>query len=199
MSETTIKPTTKPTITENTKKPFRWSSLLLWAFVIGLLGFLGWGLVQTNKTRPEVGQTAPEFEVTFLDGYEWNGRATANQDDFKGKVVVLNFWASWCVECRVEAEAFEASWQKYKDNGVVFLGVAHVDVEPKSIEYLKEFNISYPNALDYGDRISSDYQITGVPETFIIDSSGQVQYVQIGPIQEATLNRTIEQLLAQGG
>jgi cytochrome c biogenesis protein CcmG/thiol:disulfide interchange protein DsbE len=137
--------------------------------------------------------------VTFLDGYEWEGRQIANLDDFKGRVVVLNFWASWCVECRVEAEAFEASWQKYKDSGVVFLGVAHVDVEPKSIEYLKEFNISYPNALDYGDRISSDYEITGVPETFIIDKTGQVQYVQLGPIREATLNGTIEQLLANGG
>lgn len=195
MSDTTVQPTTS----EPTAKPFRWSSLLLWVFVIGLLGFWGWGLVQTNKTRPEVGQMAPEFEVQFLDGYDWDGRSTANLDDFEGKLVVLNFWASWCVECRVEAEALEASWQKYKDRGVVFLGVAHVDVEPKSIEYLKEFNISYPNALDYGDRISSDYEITGVPETFIIDPSGQVQYVQIGPIQEATLNGTIEQLLARGG
>ena len=199
MSDTTIEPTAEPIASETAAKPFRWSSLLLWVFVIGLLGFLGWGLVQTNKTRPEVGQTAPEFEVTFLDGYNWEGRSVANLDDFKGKIIVLNFWASWCVECRVEAEAFEASWQKYRDSGVIFLGVAHVDIEPKSIEYLKEFNISYPNALDYGDRISSDYQITGVPETFIIDTTGQVHYVQIGPIREATLNGTIEQLLAQGG
>lgn len=191
--------TAQPTASETASKPFRWSSLLLWVFVIGLLGFLGWGLVQTNKTRPEVGQSAPEFEVTFLDGYEWEGRPVASLDDFQGKVVVLNFWASWCVECRVEAEAFEATWQKYKNSGVVFLGVAHVDVEPKSIEYLKEFNISYPNALDYGDRISSDYEITGVPETFIIDKTGQVQYVQLGPIKETTLNGTIEQLLANGG
>ena len=195
MSETTVQ-STNPKTTAN---PFRWSSLLLWVFVLGLLAFLGWGLVQTGKTRPEVGQPAPEFEVTFLNGYEWEERQVANLDDFKGKVVVLNFWASWCVECRVEAEAFEASWQKYKDSGVVFLGVAHVDVEPKSIEYLKEFNISYPNALDYGDRIYSDYEITGVPETYIIDKTGQVQYVQLGPIREATLNGTIEQLLANGG
>jgi cytochrome c biogenesis protein CcmG/thiol:disulfide interchange protein DsbE len=184
---------------ESTAKSFRWSSIFIWAFVIGLLGFLGWGLVQTNKTRPEVGQAAPDFEVQFLDGYEWEGRPVANLDDFKGQVVVLNFWASWCVECRVEAEAFEAPWQNYRDRGVVFLGVAHVDIEPKSIEYLEEFNISYPNALDYGDRISSDYEITGVPETFIIDGSGQVQFVQLGPIREATLTGTIEQLLAQGG
>ncbi|MEJ2749959.1 MAG: TlpA disulfide reductase family protein [Anaerolineae bacterium] len=195
MSDTTAQPTTP----EPSAKSFRWSSLILWVFVIGLLGFLGWGLIQTSKTRPEAGQTAPDFNVQFLDGYEWEGRQTASLDDFKGKIVVLNFWASWCVECRVEADAFEASWQKYRDDGVVFLGVAHVDVEPKSIAYLKEFNITYPNALDYGDRISSDYEITGVPETFIIDPTGQVHYVQIGPIQATTLNGTIEQLLAQGG
>lgn len=193
MSETTAQTTPPPT------NSIRWSSVVLWVSVIGLLGLLGWGLLQSSKTRPEAGQPAPDFNVQFLNGYEWEGRTTANLEDFKGKIVVLNFWASWCVECRLEADAFEASWQKYKDQGVVFLGVAHVDVEPKSLEYLKEFHISYPNALDYGDRISSDYEITGVPETFIIDPSGQVSYVQIGPIQETTLNGTIEQLLAQGG
>ncbi len=171
----------------------------MWVGVFSLIGILGWGLVQTSKTRPEAGQPAPDFTVQFLDGYRWEDRTSATLDDFKGHIVVLNFWASWCVECRVEAKAFEDTWQKYADQGVIFLGVAHVDVEPRSLEYLKEFNISYPNALDYGDRISSDYEITGVPETFIIDPSGQVVYVQLGPIQEATLVQTLEQLLVQGG
>lgn len=189
--------TVQPSVTA--AKPIRWSSVFLWVGVLALLALLGWGLVQTSKTRPEAGETAPDFKVQFLNGYQWDGRADASLDDFKGQVVVLNFWASWCVECRLEADAFEASWQKYRDRGVVFLGVAHVDVEPKSLAYLREFNISYPNALDYGDRISNDYEITGVPETFIIDPTGEISYVQIGPIQEATLNITIEQLLAQGG
>ncbi len=171
----------------------------MWAGIVGLLGLAGWGLVQSGKTRPEAGQLAPDFTVQFLDGYQWEGRETATLADFKGHVVVLNFWASWCVECRVEAEAFEATWKKYEDQGVVFLGVAHVDVEPKSMEYLREFSITYPNALDYGDRVSQDYEITGVPETFIIDPEGTVHYVQLGPIREATLVQTIEQLLAQGG
>jgi cytochrome c biogenesis protein CcmG/thiol:disulfide interchange protein DsbE len=180
-------------------KPIRWSNVLVWVGIAALVSMAGWGLVQTSKTRPEAGQPAPDFTVQFLDGYEWEGRQTATLADFQGQVVVLNFWASWCVECRLEAEAFEATWRKYADRGVVFLGVAHVDVEPKSIEYLQEFNITYPNALDYGDRVSQDYEITGVPETFIIDPSGQVVYVQIGPIREMTLTNTIEQLLAQGG
>ena len=196
MSDTTVQP---PTATTPGAKSIRWSSVILWVSVLGLLAVLGWGLIQTNKTRPEAGEMAPEFDVQFLDGYEWEGRQTAVLNDFKGKVVVLNFWASWCVECRLEADAFEASWRKYRDRGVVFLGVAHVDVEPKSLEYLREFNITYPNALDYGDRISSDYEITGVPETFIIDPAGEVRFVQIGPMRETTLNNTIEQLLAQGG
>ncbi len=180
-------------------KPIRWGNIAVWVGIVALLGMAGWGLVQTSKTRPEAGQPAPDFTVQFLDGYQWEGRETATLADFKGQVVVLNFWASWCVECRVEADMFEATWRKYADRGVVFLGVAHVDVEPKSMEYLREFNITYPNALDYGDRVSQDYEITGVPETFVIDQSGQVIYVQLGPMREATLTQTIEQLLAQGG
>lgn len=185
---------------EQPKKSTRsFVTIFVWVGVIGLLALLGWGLLQTNASRPEVGQLAPKFNLEFFEGYEWNGRPTASLDDMQGQIVVMNFWASWCVECRVETDELEAAWLKYADQGVVFVGVAYSDVEPNSIAYMEEFAVTFPHAPDLGTRISNDYEITGVPETFIIDQNGEIAHVQIGPISSATLDSVIGQLLAQGG
>jgi cytochrome c biogenesis protein CcmG/thiol:disulfide interchange protein DsbE len=174
-------------------------SIVVWVLVLGLLAVLGWGLIQTNAPRPEVGEQAPAFNLEFFDGYGWDGKTAASLDDMNGQIIVMNFWASWCVECRVETDELEDAWQKYADQGVVFVGVAYADVEPNSIEYMEEFNVTFPHAPDLGTRISNAYEITGVPETFIIDQNGEIAYVQIGPITSSTLDSVIGRLLAQGG
>jgi cytochrome c biogenesis protein CcmG/thiol:disulfide interchange protein DsbE len=174
-------------------------SMIVWIVVLGVLALLGWGLVKSTAPRPEIGQMAPKFNLEFFEGYEWDGKTTASLDDLNGQIVVMNFWASWCVECRAETDDLEAAWQKYADQGVVFLGVAYADVEPNSIAYMKEFGVTFPHAPDLGTRISNDYEITGVPETFIIDQNGEIAHVQIGPINGSTLDAVIDQLLADGG
>lgn len=165
--------------------------------LFALLALLGWGLVNSNRSRPIEGGPAPRFTVQYYDGYEWQGKTSSTLDDFAGQVVVLNFWASWCVECRYEADLLEDTWRAYRDKGVLFLGVAYVDVEPKSRGYLTEFKVTYPNAPDLRGLISKAYGITGVPETFIIDQQGQVAYIHIGPITEQTLYQQIDRLLEQ--
>ncbi|GAB4271561.1 MAG: hypothetical protein Kow0080_17110 [Candidatus Promineifilaceae bacterium] len=197
MSETIGTNVTAPE-SQTEKKSFRWGVAIAWAAIIGLLALLGWGLINSSAPRPEVGRKAPTFSMEFFNGYEWEGRKTANLEDLQGKVVVLNFWASWCVECRIEAELLEQTYRAYKDD-VVFLGIAYVDVEPESLKYLEEFNITYPNAPDLGTRISRDYNITGVPETFIIDQNGDIVDVVIGPVNEGRLLSMLNSLLSQGG
>lgn len=200
MSETTLQQSTATPTPTAKKSSSNWTMIILWVVVISIIALSGWGLMKSNETRPEAGQPAPNLEnMQFFNGYEWDSLTVADLEDMQGKVVVLNFWASWCVECRLEAEELEDSWQAYKDDGVVFLGIAHVDVEPKSIGYLEEFGITYPNAPDLGGEAAEKYEITGVPETFIIDQNGQIQYVQIGPIRQTQLNSIIDSLLAQGG
>ncbi len=181
------------------KKKVGVGSIIMWAGILGLLALLGWGLLNSTAPRPEVGQPAPDYTMEFFNGYEWKSEPVANLSDMQGNVVVMNFWASWCVECRVEADAIEQTWRKYADNGVVFVGIAYADVEPNSIEYMKEFDITYPNAPDLGTDIADSYEITGVPETFVIDQTGEIVHVQIGPIDEATLDTIIAQLLTEGG
>jgi cytochrome c biogenesis protein CcmG/thiol:disulfide interchange protein DsbE len=176
-------------------KKYPFGTILIWVTVIALLLVLGWGLVRANAERPD--GFAPDFEMQFFNGYEWEGHQNASLSDFEGQVVVLNFWASWCVECLLEAELLEDTWQAYRDKGVVFLGVAYVDVEPKSKAYLEEFGITYPNAPDLRSTISSKYEITGVPETFFIAKDGEVAHVTIGPVNETMLITLLDQLLAE--
>ncbi|GAB4151045.1 MAG: TlpA disulfide reductase family protein [Candidatus Promineifilaceae bacterium] len=185
-----------PVETKPVRRLNRWA-VLAGAVTLFILGFLGWGLVNTNAPRPEPGSPAPGFEVQFFNGYEWETRPAATLEEMKGQVVVLNFWASWCIECRVEADLLENTWRAYQDQGVVFLGVAYIDVEPQSIAYMEEFNITYPNAPDLRSRISQDYKVTGVPETFFIGKDGLVKDIVIGPVSPQRLTSTIERLLAE--
>lgn len=193
MSET-IPNTTTPAV-QPAKRPIRWTMVFLWLAIIALLGVLAWGLINANATRPEVGQHAPEFNLTFFDGYEWEGMPVAGLDDMRGRPIVLNFWASWCVECRYEADLLEQTWQKYRDDGVIFLGVAYVDTEPKSLAYMDEFGVTYPHAPDLGTVVSRKYEITGVPETFFIDKDGVIRHVQIGPLTPQLMDTLIPRLL----
>ncbi len=179
------------------RRPFRWSMIALWLAVIAVLAVLAWGLLNTTAGRPEVGQVAPDFNVEFFDGYEGDTRPVADRSDMRGRPVVLNFWASWCVECRYETDVLEQTWLKYRDDGVVFLGVAYADVEPNSIAYMKEFGVTFPHAPDLGTDISQDYEITGVPETFFIDKDGVIRHVQIGAVDEQLLDTIIPQMLAE--
>jgi cytochrome c biogenesis protein CcmG, thiol:disulfide interchange protein DsbE len=162
--------------------------LLLSMMVAGVI--IAVQLYNQQKTQPVQGNAAPGFDFTTFDGESYT------LSDFRGKVVVLNFWASWCAPCREEAPELEATWKRYAASGeVVFLGIAYADNGPRSLAYLEEFGISYLNAPDLGTRISDLYRIQGVPETFIIDQDGVVaQFIYAGVNEEQLVN-IIEPLL----
>jgi cytochrome c biogenesis protein CcmG, thiol:disulfide interchange protein DsbE len=166
---------------------------------VGLLLLLGFfGVVAVNLQNIEstdlAGRPATDFTLTLFDQFEED---EITLSDLKGQVVIVNFWASWCVECYKEADLLEQGWRDYKDDGVVFIGVDHLDTEKEGLAYMEQYNITYPSGPDIGDRISKNYAITGVPETFIIDQDGNITHVQIGPITKAQLYGLIDQLLAQ--
>jgi cytochrome c biogenesis protein CcmG/thiol:disulfide interchange protein DsbE len=116
-------------------------------------------------------------------------------DQLRGKVVLLNFWASWCVPCREEARDLEAAWHTYKTQDVIFIGVNIQDKEPDARAFLDEFGITYPNGIDHGSKIAIDYGVYGVPETFFIDRNGRITYKHIGALGTGLIARKIDQTI----
>jgi cytochrome c biogenesis protein CcmG/thiol:disulfide interchange protein DsbE len=158
--------------------------------LLGLFGLLAWGLSKNQKGRLQEGP-APEFSLTSFEG------ETIQLSDYRGQVVVLNFWASWCPPCREEAPYLEEFWRKYREKGVVFIGVDYVDVEPEALAYIEEFNITYINGPDLRTAISQAYNIQGVPETFFINKNGEIGHVHVGPLIPTDLEREIDKLLSE--
>lgn len=170
----------------------QWGRILAWVGVIGLLVLLALGLRRAQQGPVSSGM-APDFTLTTFDGQVYK------LADLRGKVVVVNFWASWCKPCEQEAAELEDAWKFYQPGGnVVFLGVDYVDTEPKALAYLKKFNITYPNGPDLRTKISQDYRISGVPETYIIDQNGALAGRKIGPFTSLTeIKAMIDPLLGQ--
>jgi len=170
----------------------KWGRILAWGGLLLLLVMLALGLMRTQQGPVRPGEMAPEFTLTTFDGEE------IRSADLAGKVIVLNFWASWCKPCEQEAADLEAAWRYYQPRGdVIFIGVNYVDTEPEAMGYLQKFDISYPNGADLGTRISQAYRIRGVPETYIIDQEGMLRHAQIGPFSSlAQIKSVIDPLLS---
>ena len=167
-----------------------WGRAMAYLLVLSLLALMGWGIVRA-ATGPLSSGEAPDFTLTTFQG------ETITLSELRGKVVVINFWASWCPPCREEAPYLERTWRKYRDRGVVFIGVDYADTEKEALVYIAEFDITYPNGPDIGTRISQAYRIRGVPETFFVDKRGQLRGVHIGPLRPPQLDEKIEELLAE--
>lgn len=113
---------------------------------------------------------------------------------YRGKVVVLNFWASWCTPCAAEAPALEKAQARYGPRGVTILGVDWNDTEPDANTFIRRHHLTYPILRDVGGKLARDYGTNGLPETFVIDRQGRVTALQRYQVDSGFLDRTLASL-----
>ncbi len=138
--------------------------------------------LEPGKTEyPSVSFLAPNFELESLTG------GKVNLLDYRGKVVFINFWATWCGTCEVEMPSMEKLYQRYKDDGFEMLTIS-IDKDPSLIQpFMDKYNLTFPVLLDPESEIAKQrYKTTGVPETFIVNRDGLIIYKKIGPDDWAT-------------
>lgn len=153
-----------------------WVVVLAFVGLVTFLGLVGWGLSRSMQGAVQIGDGVPQFTATTFDGKPFDSK------QYAGKVVLVNFWASWCKPCEQEAADLESAYQHYKPGGqVIFLGLAYVDTEPNSLAYLQKFGITYSNGPDLATKVSQMFRVRGVPETYVIDRQGRLAYTKIGP------------------
>ena len=169
--------------------------LLVVGFVLllGLVAVMAVNLRQVESVDLQ-GNPAPEFSLPLFEQFE---QEQISLIDLRGEVVVVNFWASWCVECYKEAELLEQAWQDYKDQGVMFIGVDYLDTDTEGLAYMAKYGITYPSGPDIGTKIAKSYGLTGVPETIFIDKDGNIAYVHIGSIEADQLYNLLDELVAK--
>jgi peroxiredoxin len=181
-----------PNDTENRVQPRRISPGWLAAFVVGLVVIvLVVYAVVSGPAAPEIGEPVPGFDIAAIGG------GSMDLESHRGKVVVINVFASTCPPCREEAPDIEQTWRVYKDRGVQFFGIAYKDVASQVQAFLEEFDVTYPYGVESNNRTARSLGVTGVPETFVVDQEGRLFYHYIGPVSRAELSSRLDLLLGE--
>lgn len=182
-------------------------AVLVFLPAVAFIGLLTYGLLASAPSEIEEGSRLPEFELTRLDE-----EGVLTHDDLDGAPVVINFWASWCIPCKEEAKLLQDTYEEYRDEGVIFLGVNIKDSNVGAQEFIEEYGITYPVVSDPSEDLARELGVKGIPETFFIDAEGvfvgtaagqrqsqQGGAVVLGPVSEESLIENIEILLRRSG
>jgi cytochrome c biogenesis protein CcmG, thiol:disulfide interchange protein DsbE len=169
-----------------------WIPIAAGIVVAGLLALMYYGLtterIQTGVV-PRPNTPAPDFQLPTFDG------KTIRLGDLRGQVVVVNFWASWCVPCRDEQPALEAVWQQYKGRGVTFVGIDIQDTPHDALGFMQQYGMSYPVVSDATGAVYINYGVVGMPETYVVGREGTIQQKIVGPVDPMQLVTTLQELV----
>lgn len=162
--------------------------------VAALVGLLAWRLSAEEQAKGLIASAArgekpeaPDFSLPLLGSEE-----ELRLSSLRGEPVVLNVWASWCDPCREEAPALQDAYERWRDEGVVILGVDYQDATDEALAFVEEFGLTYPSVRDGSGSELAGWGVTGVPETFFIDRQGRIVDHVSGPIDLASLDERIK-------
>lgn len=158
--------------------------------IVVLLGFIGWVFINDQSNSVEEG-LAPDFTITSFEG------ETLTLSDLRGQVVVINFWASWCIPCRDETPYLERIWRIYQDKDVIFIGVDIQDTIKEALGFIDEYDVTYFTGPDFGSEIAKAFNLRGLPQTFFIAKNGEINSVIVGELIPPELEEKLDELLAE--
>jgi len=166
--------------------------LVALAIILPLVALLAFGFTRNPRAIPSplVGRPAPTFQFSLFSG------GTLDTSALRGKILIVNFWASWCYPaCYEEAPRLQRVWERFRDQGVVVIGVNIQDQERPAREFIRQFNQTFPNGMDRTGRISIDFGVYGVPETFVVDQQGVIVGKHVGAVAEEWMIEHIQRLM----
>ncbi len=172
--------------------------------VLGVMALMAWALGQTggNPGGLGVNNAFGEVEVEAAPAPPLSLRLLTGEAltlaDLEGKVVMVDFWSSWCPPCIEEAPALAATYPLYENRGVEFVGVAIWDDDSEVNKYIARFGVTYPNGMDAQGKVAINYGVRGVPEKYFIDRNGLLVKKFVGPVTAEQLRAIIDEMLSQG-
>ncbi len=161
------------------------------AFVLHQGAHVAWGM---SGRPPVVGMPAADFSLTDLEG------RTHRLSQYRGKIVLVNFWATWCKPCTTEMPAMQAAYDRWRDKGFIVLAINELEDEAKVRDHIRTYGHTFPVLLDRDNRVANQFGVFGLPVSVFIDESGVVQeYIKGGLLTEQKIQEVVSRVQAAGG
>jgi len=163
--------------------------ILLLAALVTLPAFDGWSM---GSRVPAVGTVAEDFALVGLDGKE------RRLSQYRGKVVLMNFWATWCKPCTTEMPAMQTTYDKLREKGFVVLAINELEDEAKVREHIQQYGHTFPVLMDRDNKIANQFGVFGLPVSVFIDEKGVVQeYIKGGLLTEQVILDVVARIQKQ--
>ncbi len=165
-------------------------AFLAFLAVCAVIGLLAFGLLSKGETKIALGEPVPDRELPVL-----GGPGEGSIADYRGRWVLVNLWASWCVPCRQEAPELDRFAQRYRKRGVSVLGINVQDNSDDALAFLRDNGVAYRQLRSVGDERSAAFGSTGVPENFLVDPQGRLALIWRGPVNDEFLAENVVPLV----